>query len=340
MRSPLLITVFVGIAGVAAFAAVAAPSGATPQRRAEIYAVRLGTHRFGRVAAPAAVVAKAAAGQLGFPSEGSCCGPNSFEIARDGSVWVLDGGNQRLVVWKRGQPSRIAQTIALPKDCCEDFALARGAIYVTQSGIPTHPLNFLYRLKPDGNVVWRATLAAQGFPVPLRVGPDGRLYSVYTRRWQPATTRAGNPLTVARQRQGATRSQPLAGGRRLVSEVHAHQARFDLLDRSGRLVRRWRVSSRTRLEPVLEATPALVQGDPVVFMTVWTEKPFRWQYLVLRLAPSASGTRARVSLGHRSPLAGWGDMVTDLRVGPDGALYQLGTSPQTGLSIRRYSLGR
>ena len=45
----------------------------------------------------------------------------------------------------------------------------------------------------------------------------------------------------------------------------------------------------------------------------------------------------------RAVLAGsgvWGDSVlADLRVGPDGNLYQLGTSPTTGIVISRYSLG-
>jgi hypothetical protein len=335
MRSPLLIIVI----GGAVLAAVAAPSAAIPQRQPQTFVVQLGKHRFGHVATREAIVAKAGPDEVGFPTNEACCGPNSFQIAGDGSVWVLDGRNQRLAVWRPRRPNAIARTIALPKDCCEDFALSRGAIYVTQSGIPTHPLNFLYRLTPNGTVVWRGTLAAQGFPVPLRIGPDGRLYSVVSRRWQPATTRAGGPMAVVQQERGARRGQPLPGGRRLVSEVRAHAARFEVLDASGRVIRRWRISSATRIEPVLEATAGVVEGDPVVFMTVWREKPFRWEYLVLRLAPTASGTRARISLGHRPPLAGWGDMVTDLRVGPDGKLYQLGTSPKTGLAIRRYSLG-
>ena len=33
------------------------------------------------------------------------------------------------------------------------------------------------------------------------------------------------------------------------------------------------------------------------------------------------------------------DIVTDLSIGPDGKLYQMGTSPTIGVAIRRYSLG-
>ena len=55
---------------------------------------------------------------------------------------------------------------------------------------------------------------------------------------------------------------------------------------------------------------------------------------MLRLAPTSSGTRTRLTLGHGPPLAGWSDIVTDLRVGPDAMLYQMGTSPTTGNSMK------
>ena len=47
------------------------------------------------------------------------------------------------------------------------------------------------------------------------------------------------------------------------------------------------------------------------------------------------GTRARFSLAHATFGA---DILPDLRVGPDGKLYQLATSPSTGVEIRRFSL--
>ena len=54
---------------------------------------------------------------------------------------------------------------------------------------------------------------------------------------------------------------------------------------------------------------------------------------MLRLGPS--GARARFSLRH----AVFGEnLFADLRVGPDGKLYQLGSSPTTGVTISRYSL--
>jgi hypothetical protein len=91
--------------------------------------------------------------------------------------------------------------------------------------------------------------------------------------------------------------------------------------------------------PYPEATPALVGHDPVVVLTA--SAPPKSEYVVLRLAATPSGTRARFSLPHASPLAtggraAWGDVITDLRVGPGAALYQLGSSPTTGIAIYRY----
>jgi hypothetical protein len=316
--------------------------------------VRLGTHVFGRLSAPQAVVAKAGPRDVGFPSPGEgCCGPTSFQVAPDRSVWLLDSGRQRLLVWPAGDPDvTAARTVALPQNCCEDFALGlKAALYVTQSGTPAHPLNFLDRLSPTGAVRWKGTLDAEGFPVQLRIGPDGTLYTPNgipgllevegVRAWTPATTPDGRPLSVAEQRRRALPAQPLSGGRMLVSSFRSkHEARFALIGRDGGVARGWRVYSRTVLESGdLVGTPDLVGGDPVVFFTVWTQTRYRAEYVVLRLAPTSGGTRARLTLGHRPPLAGWNDIVTDLRIGPDGKLYQMGTSPTDGVSIRRFSLG-
>jgi hypothetical protein len=118
------------------------------------------------------------------------------------------------------------------------------------------------------------------------------------------------------------------------AETAPHEERLALIDRRGRLVRAWRVLSRTDLGPSF--TPELVGGDPVLALSVTagSNPGFKWEYVVLRLGPH--GTLARFSLSR----AKWGDQVSaDLRLGPDGKLYQLGTSPTTGVVISRYSLG-
>jgi len=58
------------------------------------------------------------------------------------------------------------------------------------------------------------------------------------------------------------------------------------------------------------------------------------EYSVLRLG--AHGAVTRFSL----PYSMWGSsLLSDLRIGSDHALYQLSSSPTTGVVISRYSLG-
>ena len=53
----------------------------------------------------------------------------------------------------------------------------------------------------------------------------------------------------------------------------------------------------------------------------------------------ASAVASRLALGDSLPDAVYGDdFYADLRLGPDGRLYQLATSPSRGVVIRRYSL--
>jgi predicted kinase len=62
----------------------------------------------------------------------------------------------------------------------------------------------------------------------------------------------------------------------------------------------------------------------------------KWERVVLHL--SRAGTGARFSLS--KPDVFGDNLFADLRIGPDGKLYQLATSPSTGVVISRYSLGR
>ena len=337
--------------------------------------VSLGTHRFGHLRSPEAVVARAGPKAVAFenPTEGARYGPWSFTVARDRSVWLLDELNKRLLVWAPGEPNARPRPVPLGSFSPVDFALGpAGSFYVT--GCPlggSKPfVQHLCRLRATGRVLWTSTLATDIFNTQLRLGPDGTLYwtgpgpsSPRTERegttsvWMPAVTRGGKPLSPAQQRRRSLGGyQPLPGGLRLLSAITRfekdwaygrapHEERFALLDPTrGRLVRSWRVTSRTVIWPHPEATPGLVGHDLVVVLKVSTSSvPTKTEYVVLRLAATGSGTRARFSLPSSSWLntggrSAWGDVITDLRIGPGSRLYQLGSSPTTGVKIYRYSL--
>jgi hypothetical protein len=314
---------------------------------AEWSAVPLGTHRFGRLRAPDAVVAHAGPSQVHFsqplPAGGCGCGdghdgPKLFDVSRDGSIWVLDGLAHRLLVWRPGQPGRPARTVRLPRNLWpRDFALGPdGTIYLDAGK--------LYALTPGGRIRWSARTTIAIGNARLLMGDDGVLYTNSAGNpppvvWTPLTTPAGRPLSLAVQRRRKSPLQPLSGGLRLRTQWRSnHDVRFETVDRGNRVVNAWRVTSRT---PVMgmRAWPTLVGGDLVVpfDVTRGTGRELLWEHLVVRLAPGGA-VRQRFSLDAR---AVWGDedASTPLRISADGNLYQLRTRPATGVRIAAYSLG-
>jgi len=314
--------------------------------------VPLGAHQFGHLRSPDAIVARAGPTEVGFKKGGTGCGctdgpagPVSFDVARNGSIWLFDVLNHRLLVWQPGRPAHPARSIELKGLDVRDFVLGRdGTIYL--NAVYAEPpagdtgAN-LWALTPKGKVLWRAH-ALMG--TALRLGPNGVLYSVGVKRasaWTPLTTSAGRPLSPAQQRRGTMQFQPLAGGMHLIAnQLSLHEVHFALVDRAGKVVRAWRVTGRTKLELAPGVlTPSLVGGELVVQLDVsrQTKGAFLWEHQILRLAPS--GSRVSFSLDAKAICCNDGTgPITPLRIASDDRLYQLRTNPKTGVSIARYSL--
>jgi hypothetical protein len=322
--------------------------------------VNLGVHHFGRVRAPDAVVARTNGSDVAWQTEGVTFGPQTFLVGPDGTIYLDDSLNDRLLVFRKGAPDTVARTIPLPtRSADSDVALGRnGSIYVKGGiGRGLDFKNVLYQLTSDGSARWRSTLAGDvrssgsfviGANSPLRTGPDGTIYCLAGMPgrpggqlgWMPVATPGGRPLTVAQQlRRTSWPGQPVAGGLRLVTEVYTARAnaaprevRVALVDRAGHVVRAWRIVSRTDIN-FGYATPEVVGGDPMLVLDVTsgTGTAFRWEYLVLRLGPT--GVRTQFSLRRNA----FGDnILADVRIAPDGSVYQLGSSPTSGVTISRY----
>ena len=309
--------------------------------------VDLGTHRFGRLSSPGAIVARAGPTEVGFKKEGGCgCldgpqGPTLFDVGGDGSIYLLDVLNRRLLVWERGRPARPSRTIELKGLDVRNLAVGKDGtiyLYAVYAEPPAGDSGAeLWALRPSGKVRWRAHARIGNR---LQVGPDGVLYTVAAgkRSWIPLTTPAGRPLSPAAQHRKSVAFQPLPGGLHLIaSQIGPHELHFALADRSRKIIRAWRVRSRSQLLLDQRAlTPARIGGDLVVQLDV--SQRANLEYQVLRLTDNGVGKR--LALDAR---AVWGDdgagAVTALRVGPNGGLYQLRTDPKTGVSIARYSLG-
>ncbi|TML07327.1 MAG: hypothetical protein E6G38_09055, partial [Actinobacteria bacterium] len=82
--------------------------------------VPLGTHQFGHLRSPDGIVAQAGPNEVGFKKGGTGCGcmdgpggPVSFDVARNGSIWLFDVLNHRLLVWRSGAPAHPARTVRL-----------------------------------------------------------------------------------------------------------------------------------------------------------------------------------------------------------------------------------
>jgi len=325
--------------------------------------VKLGTHQFGQTQSSTDVVARATANQVGWDiSDEFHNGPQTFQTAADGSVWLEDSFNNRLLVWSPGSPGSFARSVPAPYGSgLSDVAFGpNGEVYVTRK--LTDPTRLvLDRLDPaTGQIVWESQVGREygggpsgdSYPViasssPLRLGPDGTLYYLVQMGrqadewgWMPVATPAGTPLSPAAQLGGIHWPyQPLKGGLRLVGlEVYMahdggapHEIRYALVNRAGKVVRSWRILSTTELN-FHQTVPDLAGGDPVVVVDF--RAAGQWEYEVLRLGPH--GAAAKLSLRRGV----FGDTIQpDLRVGADGKLYQLSTSPDTGITVTRFPLG-
>jgi len=316
-------------------------------------ATSLGAHKFGHVREPDAIVAHAGANDVGL----TCCadppggdGPSSFDIAHDGSTWVLDRLNHRLLVWRAGHPARPVRSVKLPHNLdAGDFALGRNGTIFVRAGdtadLGNGNKDHLYALTATGRPLWQTPTTAGIATAQLQRGPDGALYAVQACGltcapfgghvvWTPLTTRAGRPLSLAERAERASPFEPLTGGLRLVAQLSYSVARFALINRADEIVRAWRVTSSTRLSGMLGA-PTLVGGDPVIPLEVSAQQ--HWEKLIVRLGPTG-GTRVRFALADR-PLVGEVNLFAPLRIGADARLYQLRTNLKTGASVARYSIG-
>ena len=317
-------------------------------------AVSLGAHRFGHLRAPDAIVARSGPEGIGL----SCCadppggdGPSSFDIARDGSIWVLDRLNHRMLVWRAGRAGQPVRSVPLPQNLnISDFALGRDGTIYARAGdtadLGRGDKNHLYALTPTGGVRWKAPSTPGIAEAQLQLGPDGTVYALQGcggkcapfgghAFWTPLTTPDGRPLSQAQRARRAGPFEPLPGGLRLVTELSFSVARFALINQADEVVRAWSVTSRTRMSR-LAAAPALVGGELVFPLEVSAQQ--HWEQLIVRLRPGG-GTRIRFALDDH-PVVGEVNLFAALRIGSDGRLYQLRTSLKTGVSIARYSLRR
>jgi hypothetical protein len=312
--------------------------------RDSFHTVDLGRHAFGHVRPPDAIVARANPGdgpdEVGFhcPPEGICDEPTSFDVGPHGEVWVVDQSHSRLLGWAPRHAGAPARRIHVPIGMADIAIGPRGSVFVSGVllGDPVQRIS-LYAYQPDGKLRWHSHLLTPLFNARLRFGPDGILYATDPLAgWVPATDVDGQPLTIPQQRRLARSDQPVGGGVGLVTRTPSdHEQRAALATDEGVLQRAWRITSEDVMGDYGAAgVPDAVHGDPVLDASVFDVHRHLQEHVILVLSKT-DGVVRRFSLG---PGLQFGGEVTTLRVGHDGALYQLLGSPDEGIRVARYSL--
>jgi hypothetical protein len=314
--------------------------------------VELRRHRFGHIRQPDAIVVDAAPGDgrgeigIACPPEGICDSPQSFDVAPDGTVWVADIHNNRLVSWMAGTPGKASRTIPLDYAPADLAVAPDGAIYVWGSdpGVGMR----IHAVSPNGTQRWSAPAVSDIFNDHVRI----QAWTPYLRSsqfgWIPLADADGDPIGLTKQRKGALRDQPLALDQRLVITStcaldvdceEPHDARVALVEGADTLQAAWLVTSPDVLvaEPE-DAIPSVVEGDPVLVSALYDFDKHLKEYEVLRLGADGS-VLDRFSLG-RGVVNG--DIaVTNVRIGTDGDVYQMQydlSHPELGMQIARYEL--
>ncbi len=328
------------------------PAGAKAPYRTFILnkppSLSLGVHQFGHLRQPGAIVARAAEGtgpdEVGVSCEHpeDCAFPWSFDVGPDGSVWVVDLANGRIQGWTPGHPEKPSRRIPVSFIPLDVTVGPDGTVYVSgheQGGSTLHLAVWAYT--PSGHLKWMARILSEIANDHIRVGPSGVLYDIGGFGWAPVTDAGGNPLSLVDQRRLVKPFQPVSDSVQLViSALHGFEPAKDwgvALATSESIQRLWRVTSKdsSGIDPYTNVIPAVVGGDPVLMFAVFDFKKHLFEYEVVRLS-STGGIRERFSLSGR---AAFGDLIiTGLRVGYDGKLYQLRSSPDFGVRIARYSL--
>ena len=307
-------------------AGAAAPQHVWPL--ADWTTVDLGSAHFGRTRAPSSVVRALSWGRgdtaIGLDSgrEQSRIGPSAFDVARDGSVVLLDQVNRRLVLLRRGaRPAHVPIPFSGGEgDLAVDGA---GTIFVLDSAAKP-----LVRAFTAAGAPVAAAQLAEPIADMIRVGPSGPLVHSYpSEMWHP--TGAGRPpFGPERQLATAQPARSADGGFGVV--VHASPGAVRLaLVRGDRLVRAWLLQSESSFGEVQLAEP---YGDGmVVVVRLWNEK--HAQFRVLRLGPEGLLQSFDVEP------AEWAESASLSRFRLHGStLYQLRSDP-SGIEIAKFEIG-
>jgi hypothetical protein len=300
-----------------------APQRSLPLERPVV--VTLGGHRFGTTRPADARVVDAPWGAgvgevaLDGPPGGLQIGPSAFDVAPDGGIVVLDGGNSRLERWSNGRVSAVHADV---DGAADDFALAPDGTAYVADGRGRPPL--VRHLGRDGRLLDAAPLPERTW-TQLRAGPNGPTVQVEpSEQWLPAAPAVPRTAKVEAGRAGRRLAD---GSDVVVLRSGAGELRLARVV-DGRVRTGWRILSATPLGEV--QLTEWVGGRMVVVVKAYTDTADEFVVLVL----DGRGLVRRFSIRSSE----WAASAPLARFRLAGrSLYQLGSTPD-GAFVDRYDL--
>ena len=313
------------------------PAGgsASPQRSlplGEDVDVRLGTHVFGTTRAPDRRVVDVAwgdaEGEIGL-EQGQGLAPiggSSFDVARDGTVTVLDEAHRRLLRWLPGRKKAAEVPVAVNGTLADIAVADDGSTYVLESTAAPGRPPLVREISRDGKTTRVASIAERSASR-IRIGPSGPVaYQEPSSEWRPVIDGAGTVDPDSQLRRGRM-GRPLPGGGEILVLRDGNEIRAAIVGPDGSR-RRWRVTSDTPIAEVQLAEP--IGSRLVLVFRVYTDD--RDEFVVLLLGKR--GAPEKFSLDS----ADWAEAAPLSRFRlAGGSLYRLG-STSGGIFVDRYDL--
>jgi hypothetical protein len=288
-------------------------------------AVRLPSVSFGRYRRARQVLflpwgsASTAAG-LSPGDEAATLGPSSFAVAPDGGIEIADVFHQRLLTFVG---NRLVGQVGLPMSPQTDLAVGQGGRTFLASDFVVGQRHIGFTVVDRSGGIESSVTEPGG--ILGEVGTDGSAGFVHV---LPLDGWVGfpGPESTGSLRTGL----PLAGGSMMLRSVVGSTVRLGIASGS-------RVGSAVELRssrPLGDLTFAAPDGAGGYVAVVRVVGPAADQYEVAHVAPDRSITAFAV------PSHQYAQTMPNskFRLGPDGALYQMTTSPD-GVRILRYAMG-
>lgn len=293
--------------------------------------VRLGAHLFGAARKADIRVARAVwgtqAGEVGLEQGRNLTpiGGSAFDVDRNGTVYVLDEANRRLLRFASGAAAPAVVPLSINGTLADMSVDGEGTIHVleTTNDPGRAPLLRIF----DRNGAARGATEVVERASEVRIGPAGPVVLQHPSGQWMAAAIDGRPLTPPEQKRSGRAGRPFPGGSEVVVLRRGNEIRAALVGASG-VRRAWRVSSETPFAEVQLAEPL---GNRLLLVTrVYTDD--RGEFLALIL--DQSGAQRSFSIDS----ADWAETAPLSRFRLVGSsLYQLGSTP-AGLFVDRFDL--